>query len=168
MLHLNLSCLDSCEDGKETPPLEHFHFVVYIPYCAAGLNSLYKDVVQLFLWGRTWGQISQPISPGTSFPILASHFVLNSIVYNHKRLLFIQIFFRIQCVSSFSEVAGTQHSIVKDFPRLPPPSFSQFLWQHFALMAPPGLLLSSQLFLLIIIVAYCHQHHSDCQSHSDP
>ena len=30
MLHLNLSCLDSCEDGKETPPLEHFHFVVYI------------------------------------------------------------------------------------------------------------------------------------------
>lgn len=106
--------------------------------------------------------------PGTSFPILASHFVLNSIVYNHKRLLFIQIFFRIQCVSSFSEVAGTQHSIVKDFPRLPPPSFSQFLWQHFALMAPPGLLLSSQLFLLIIIVAYCHQHHSDCQSHSDP
>jgi hypothetical protein len=33
----------------------------------------------------------------------------------------------------------------------------------FTLMAPPGLLLSSQLFLLITIVAYCHQHHLDCQ-----
>lgn len=40
VLHLNLNCPDSCGDGKETPHLEHFHFVVYIPYCAAGLNSL--------------------------------------------------------------------------------------------------------------------------------
>lgn len=27
---LNLNCLDSCEDGKEIPCLERFHFVVYI------------------------------------------------------------------------------------------------------------------------------------------
>lgn len=39
-LYLELNCLDSCEDGKATPRLEHFHSVVYIPYCAAGLNSL--------------------------------------------------------------------------------------------------------------------------------
>ena len=49
MLLLNLNCLDSCEDGKEIPCLEHFHFVVCIAYCAAGLNSLCKDVMQLFL-----------------------------------------------------------------------------------------------------------------------
>ena len=55
---LNLNCLDSCEDGKEIPCLEHFHFVVCIAYCAAGLNSLWKDVMQLFLWGATWGQVS--------------------------------------------------------------------------------------------------------------
>lgn len=66
-------------------------------------------------------------------------------------------------MSSFVEVAGAQHSIVKDCLCLPPPSFSPLPWQHFAPMAPLGLLLSAQLFLLITIVAYCHQHHSDCQ-----
>lgn len=95
-----------------------------MPYSAAGLNSLWKDGVQLLLWGRPWRQI--PITPNThhpstSFPILASCFVLNSVVCNHETSLFIWIFFRIQYMSSFSEVPGTQHSIVKDFLCLPPP-----------------------------------------------
>lgn len=33
------------------------------PYCAAGLNFLYKDAVQLLLWGITWRRTSRPTGP---------------------------------------------------------------------------------------------------------
>lgn len=52
---LNLNCgLDSCEDGKECHAWNVCILLcVYNPHCAAGLNSLYKDAVQLFLRGST-------------------------------------------------------------------------------------------------------------------
>lgn len=61
-----------------------------------------------------------------TFLISAGQFGLNSAVYNHKRSWFIGIFFRMQYTNSLSEVAGTQHSILRDFlcaPPLPPCHF---------------------------------------------
>lgn len=62
----------------------------------------------------------------------------------------------------FPEVAGTQNYILKGF--LPPPPIFIVAMATFALMTPSGLLPPSQLFLLITIVASCHQHrHFDCR-----
>ena len=69
-----------------------------------------------------------------------------------------------QYTNSLSEVAGTQHSILRDFLHLPSPH-AIFTVAMVTLLSDDTsrIIAPSQLFLLITIVASCHQHHFACR-----
>jgi len=85
---------------------------VYCLLCSWSEFSLQRCYAAVSLRHNLRASINS--SPLT-FLISASQFGFNSAVYNHKRSQFIGIFFRIQYTNSLSEVAGTQHSILRDF-----------------------------------------------------